>query len=106
MRDGKGNIDDPLAMVARLEAERTAAAVALARADVELERAYAAASRSGAAVNLLKWIEAHCRASGVAPSTLGAQVLDDPRFVSDLRAGRTPRRKTEARVRAYLEGVR
>lgn len=99
------NMDEALTLIARLKAERTAAAVALARADAALERAYAAASRSGAAVNLLEWIEAHCRAAGVAPSALGVQVLDDPRFVSDLRAGRTPRRKTETRVRAYLEAA-
>ena len=96
-------MDEPLTAIARLKAAQTAAAAALARADAALQRAYAAASRKGETVDLLDWIEAHCRATGVAPSALGVHVLDDPRFVSDLRAGRTPRRKTEARVRAYLE---
>lgn len=96
-------MDGPPETIARLKAERSAAAAALVRADAALQRAYAAASRNGAMVDLLDWIEAHCRATGVAPSALGVHVLDDPRFVADLRAGRTPRRKTEARVRAYLE---
>jgi len=54
---------------------------------------------------LLEWIEAHCRATGTAPTALGVQVLNDPRFVSGLREGRSPRLKTEARVRAYLEAA-
>lgn len=98
-------MDEALALIAKLKAERNAAAEIAARADAALQRAYAAASRNGATVDLLDWIEAHCRATGVAPSALGVHVLDDPRFVSDLRAGRTPRRKTEARVRAYLEAA-
>jgi len=96
---------EALALIAKLTAERDAAAIAAAHAEAALQRAYAAASRIGAPVDLLEWIEAHCRATGTAPTALGVQVLNDPRFVSGLREGRSPRRKTEARVRAYLEAA-
>src|SRR5690606_39431960 len=76
-----------------------------AHAEAALQRAYAAASRIGAPVDLLEWIEAHCRATGPAPTALGVQVVNDPRFVSGLREGRSPRLKPEARVRAYLEAA-
>lgn len=98
-------MDEALALIARLKAERSTADDAARRAAAALQRAYAAASRIGAPVDLLEWIEAHCRATGTAPTALGVQVLNDPRFVSGLREGRSPRRKTEARVRAYLEAV-
>lgn len=60
-------------------------------------------------MTLLRAIENHLRRMGVAPSSFGRAALGDPRLVRDLRAGRSPRPTTEARLRAYLreqEGAR
>ena len=60
-------------------------------------------------MTLLRAIEIHLRDFGVAPTSFGRAALGDPRLVRDLRAGRSPRPKTEARLRAYLrerEGTR
>ena len=54
---------------------------------------------------LLREVEKFLRRSDVAPTRFGRDVVGDPRFVFDLRNGRSPRPKTIARVRAYLETV-
>ncbi len=53
-------------------------------------------------MHLLSLIERHLRNSGTAPTRFGRDAVNDPRFVLDLRAGRTPRPTTTARVSAYL----
>lgn len=58
---------------------------------------------------MLLWsIEAFLREHALPPSNLGRAAVGDPRFVFDLRRGRTPRPATERRVRdwmrAYAEG--
>lgn len=60
-------------------------------------------------MTLLRAIEIHLRATGIAPTSFGRAALGDPRLMRDLRAGRCPRPATEARLRAYLherEGTR
>lgn len=41
---------------------------------------------------LLSRVEAFLREADMPPSTFGVYVLNDPRFVGDLRQGRTPHR--------------
>ncbi len=54
-------------------------------------------------MTLLIRIERHLQATGTTPSRFGRDVLNDPRFVHDLRRfGRAPRPRTERRVDAYL----
>ncbi len=53
-------------------------------------------------MHLLTQIEKHLRAAGVAATRFGRDAVSDPRFVLDLRNGRTPRPETIARVEAYL----
>lgn len=53
-------------------------------------------------VELLREVEKFLRAHGTPPTKFGRQAMGDPRFVFDLRAGRDPRPRTVARVRAYL----
>ena len=53
-------------------------------------------------MDLLGRIEKHLRSSGIAATRFGRNAVRDPRFVLDLRNGRTPRRETIARVEAYL----
>ena len=61
-------------------------------------------------MDLLGQIEKHLRITGVAATRFGRDVVRDPRFVLDLRNGRTPRVGTIARVEAHLaraaEGAR
>jgi hypothetical protein len=54
-------------------------------------------------VNLLFAIERHLRRTGMTPSRLGREVLNDSSFVRDLRRGRELRPKTDAKLRAYLQ---
>ena len=54
-------------------------------------------------VQLLREVEKFLRVSDVSPARFGRDAMGDPRFVFDLRNGRTPRRGTERRVTAYLE---
>lgn len=54
-------------------------------------------------MDLLHQIETYLETSHTAPTTFGRRVVDDPRFVIDLRAGRTPRRKTRERVAQFLK---
>ncbi len=51
---------------------------------------------------LLPQVERYIRQSGMPPSRFGRETVTDPRFVHDLRLGREPRPKTEARVAAWL----
>ncbi|TVV72765.1 hypothetical protein FOY91_13625 [Sphingomonas solaris] len=53
-------------------------------------------------VDLLQRIEAFLSRMGVSPTRFGRTVVHDPRFVADLRAGRKPRRKVQAKVASYL----
>lgn len=54
---------------------------------------------------LLEQVESYLAKSRMPPSTFGRTVVGDPRFVDDLRSGRHPRRKTEERVRSYLDAI-
>jgi hypothetical protein len=54
---------------------------------------------------LLHIVERHLRRFGVPPARFGAEAVNDPRFVFDLRRGREPRPRTVARVEAYLAGT-
>lgn len=56
-------------------------------------------------MHLLSAIERHLRHNGVPPTRFGREVVNDPRFVLDLRNGREPRARTQARVLAYLAEV-
>lgn len=53
-------------------------------------------------MSLLYQIERHLRRTGTSATRFGREALGDPRFVMDLRRGRLPGMKTEARVRNYL----
>jgi hypothetical protein len=52
---------------------------------------------------LLYRIEAYLRRTGIRPATFGRAAVRDGLFVSQLRRGRVPRPRTEARVHAYLD---
>lgn len=54
-------------------------------------------------MTLLRHIELYLRASATTPTRFGREVVRDPRFVFDLRNGREPQRRTEQRVRAWLD---
>ena len=54
-------------------------------------------------MHLLTRIQRHLRRTGTTPSGFGRRVLNDPRFVHDLRRGREPRPGTQARVHAWLD---
>lgn len=51
---------------------------------------------------LLRSIEIFLREHDMLPSTFGREAANDPRFVFDLRNGRTPRPATERRVRDWM----
>jgi len=53
-------------------------------------------------MTLLERIENHLRDNDISATTFGRDAVGDPRFVLDLRKGRNPRRKTVARLEAYL----
>lgn len=53
-------------------------------------------------MTLLEWIENHLKDQKISATRFGRQAVGDPRFVLDLRNGRKPRRKTVARLEAYL----
>jgi hypothetical protein len=53
--------------------------------------------------SLLKRIEAYLVRTGMRPSGFGRRAVRDGMFVLDLRRGRTPRPRTEARVNAFLD---
>ena len=52
--------------------------------------------------SLLTKIERHLKSTSVSPSRFGREAARDPRFVFDLRRGREPRARTEARVVAFI----
>lgn len=53
---------------------------------------------------LLNRIERHLKATRTPPTRFGRDAMGDPRFVLELRDGRTPRSATVRRVEAYLDG--
>ena len=53
---------------------------------------------------LLRSIETFLDAYAMPPTKFGRLAAHDPRFVLDLRMGRTPRRETELRTRAWMQG--
>ncbi|TAD81914.1 MAG: hypothetical protein EAY70_04240 [Sphingomonadales bacterium] len=53
---------------------------------------------------LLRTIETFLREHAMPATKFGRLVAHDPRFVLDLRMGRTPRRETELRTRAWMQG--
>ena len=52
---------------------------------------------------LLPRIERYLQCRRMAPTRFGREVVNDPRFVFDLRDGRVVRNATARRVCAYLE---
>lgn len=52
---------------------------------------------------LLRRVERFLRSSRISPTRFGREAVRDPKFVADLRAGRSPRPSTVRRVIAYLE---
>lgn len=55
---------------------------------------------------LLRRIEEFMKERRVPPARFGRDAVGDPCFVFDLRDGREPRRRTIARVDAYLQAAR
>ncbi|MBU7580132.1 MAG: hypothetical protein KAF27_06625 [Porphyrobacter sp.] len=53
---------------------------------------------------LLRTIETFLRTHAMPATKFGRLAAHDPRFVLDLRMGRTPRRETELRTRAWMKG--
>ena len=53
---------------------------------------------------LLRSIETFLRTHNLPATKFGRLAAHDPRFVLDLRMGRTPRRETELRTRAWMQG--
>ena len=51
---------------------------------------------------LLGEIEKYIALHGLSPTRFGRLAVRDPRFVEDLRLGRSPRRNTLERVSAYM----
>ena len=55
---------------------------------------------------LIRKIEVFLRRTGMPATVFGRQAVRDPRFVLDLRNGRTPRPSTERRVEHFMNRVR
>ena len=53
---------------------------------------------------LLRTIETFLRDHAMPATKFGRLAAHDPRFVLDLRMGRTPRPDTELRTRAWMQG--
>ena len=51
---------------------------------------------------LIRKIERFLRETGMPPSVFGREAMRDPRFVTDLRRGREPGGRTEAKVEQYM----
>jgi len=51
---------------------------------------------------LIRKIETFLRRTGMPPTKFGRLATHDPRFVLDLRMGRTPRPHTEIRVEHFM----
>lgn len=56
-------------------------------------------------MTLLSRIERHLERTGTSASVFGRELMNDPSFVRQLRGGREPRRKTEARILAAIEAA-
>lgn len=56
-------------------------------------------------MELLEQIEAYLAQTRTSPSTFGRLAVGDPRLVADLKSGRRPRRRTEERLRGYMNDV-
>lgn len=54
-------------------------------------------------MKLLEQIESYLAQNRIPASRFGRLVMDDPRFVEDLRGGRHPRPRTCERVLRYLQ---
>jgi 2,4-dienoyl-CoA reductase-like NADH-dependent reductase (Old Yellow Enzyme family) len=52
---------------------------------------------------LLRRIEKYLKRSGTPATRFGREAVHDPRFVTDLRNGREPRRATTMRVHHFLD---
>ena len=52
---------------------------------------------------LIRTVEKFLRENDMAATKFGRLAVHDPRFVLDLRMGRTPRSGTEKRVRQWME---
>ena len=55
---------------------------------------------------LIRKIEVFLRHTGMPATRFGRLATRDPRFVLDLRNGRTPRTETEARVEHFMNAYR
>ena len=55
---------------------------------------------------LLRQIEKFLRETGMPWTKFGRLAAHDPRFVEDLRNGRTPRPATEARIAQFIAAYR
>ncbi len=55
---------------------------------------------------LLRQIEKFLRETGMPWTKFGRLAAHDPRFVEDLRNGRTPRPETEARIAGFIAAYR
>ncbi len=55
---------------------------------------------------LLRKIEVFLRRTGMPPTKFGRLATHDPRFVLDLRNGRTPRGRTVERVEHFMNTYR
>jgi tRNA-dihydrouridine synthase len=56
-------------------------------------------------MTLLNRIERHLKQTGTFASVFGREAMNDPAFVRQLRNGREPRPKTEARVLAAIQAA-
>lgn len=55
---------------------------------------------------LLMTVERFLRETGMAPTLFGRRALNDPRFVSDLRQGRSPGTSVRCRVEHFMNIIR
>ena len=55
---------------------------------------------------LIRKVENFLRSTGMPPTKFGRLATQDPRFVFDLRMGRTPRSRTETRVEHFMNTYR
>ncbi len=55
---------------------------------------------------LIRKIEVFLRHTGMPATKFGRLATHDPRFVTDLRNGRTPRNRTERRVEHFMNTFR
>ena len=56
-------------------------------------------------MHLLREVEKFLRVSQISAARFGREVMQDPRFVFDLRKGREPRSRTINKVRSFLEAA-